>query len=159
MPVRPSPFILPAHPTLRDRPPKGESWVHEVRFDGYWLQLKPTRTHIREAIDATSLDRMGHFFRDVKGLGNVAVSRHAEDRMRRDNIAPETFESVLLSPARPDRMDGMDILWREGKGIRIVILIDPTPNVGAKLVKTVYRVTDQASAKIGSLRFPSPADH
>jgi hypothetical protein len=44
-------------------------------------------------------------------------------------------------------MDGMDILWREGKGIRIVILIDPTPNVGAKLVKTVYRVTDQASAR------------
>ena len=90
---------------------------------------------------------MGHFFRDVKGLGNVAVSRHAQDRMRRDSIAPETFESVLLNPARPDRMDGMDVLWREGKGIRIVILTNPTPNVGAKLVKTVYRVTDQASAR------------
>jgi hypothetical protein len=32
-------------------------------------------------------------------------------------------------------------------GIRIVILTDPTPNVGAKLVKTVYRVKLQARSR------------
>ena len=36
---RPSPFISPAQPTLRDRPPKGHGWVHEVKFDGYRVQL------------------------------------------------------------------------------------------------------------------------
>ena len=89
---------------------------------------------------------MSHFFKQVKGLGNVAVSRHAQTRMQAEGISQETFEAVLLSPPRPDRLDGADILWREGKGIRIVVLTDPTPNVGAKLVKTVYRVQDQAKA-------------
>lgn len=88
-----------------------------------------------------------HFFKDVKRLGNVAVSRHAQARMSDEGILPETFESVLLNPPRPDRMDGMDVLWREGKGIRIVVLTNPTPNTGAKLVKTVYRVQGQARAK------------
>ena len=36
---RPSPFIIPAHPVLRDRPPKGDGWLHEVKFDGYRAQL------------------------------------------------------------------------------------------------------------------------
>ena len=36
---RPSPFIIPAHPALRDRPPKGDGWLHEVKFDGYRVQL------------------------------------------------------------------------------------------------------------------------
>ena len=35
---RTSPFITPARPTLRD-PPKGEAWLHEVKFDGYRVQL------------------------------------------------------------------------------------------------------------------------
>ena len=38
-PVRPSPFIVPANPILRDRPPQGDAWVHEVKFDGYRVQL------------------------------------------------------------------------------------------------------------------------
>jgi hypothetical protein len=38
------------------------------------------------------------------------------------------------------KTDGADILWRERAGIRLVIFTNPTPNTGAKLVKTVYRV-------------------
>jgi bifunctional non-homologous end joining protein LigD len=37
--LRPSPFIIPAQPSLRDRPPKGDGWLHEVKFDGYRAQL------------------------------------------------------------------------------------------------------------------------
>jgi hypothetical protein len=37
--VHPSPFIIPAQPVLRDRPPKGEGWLHEVKFDGYRVHL------------------------------------------------------------------------------------------------------------------------
>ena len=36
---RTSLFISPAQPTLRDRPPKDHGWVHEVKFDGYRVQL------------------------------------------------------------------------------------------------------------------------
>jgi hypothetical protein len=89
---------------------------------------------------------MKHYYADVKGLGNVAVSRHAQARMADDGITQEIFERALLSPIRPDGQDGMDIVWRERDGLRIVILTDPTPNMGAVLVKTVYRVIPQANA-------------
>ena len=90
---------------------------------------------------------MEHFFRDVRGLGNVAVSRHAQARMAEDGISPEVFQRTLLEPTRPDLRDGAEVLWRERDGLRIVILTNPTPNLGAVLVKTVYRVERQAVAR------------
>lgn len=90
---------------------------------------------------------MNHFYRDVPGLGNVAVSRHAQARAAEDGISQEAFDRVLLFPLREDVYESPDILWRERDGIRLVILTNPTPNLGAKLVKTVYRVKAQARAR------------
>ena len=90
---------------------------------------------------------MIHFYRNVPKLGHVAVSRHAQNRMEEDNISEEAFERALLTPVKPDIKDGADILWRERDGIRIVILENPTPPSGAKLVKTVYRIEAQAKAR------------
>jgi hypothetical protein len=87
-----------------------------------------------------------HFYRDVPGLGNVAVSRHAQARAEEEGISQEAFDRVLLSPVIPDVPDGLDILWRERDGIRLVILTNPTPDLGAKLIKTIYRVEAQARA-------------
>jgi hypothetical protein len=86
-----------------------------------------------------------HFYRDVKGLGNVAVSRHAQANMDRQGISQELFERVLLSPAKADVQEDLNTLWREGENIRLVI-INPTPNTGARLVKTIFRVKAQAQA-------------
>jgi bifunctional non-homologous end joining protein LigD len=33
------PFIYPSEPVLRDRLPKGEGWLYEVKFDGYRMQV------------------------------------------------------------------------------------------------------------------------
>ena len=90
---------------------------------------------------------MNHFYRGVPKLGNVAVSRHAQARAEEDGISQEAFDRVLLEPIQPDIPDGTDILWRERDGIRLVILTNPTPNTGAKLVKTVYRVEAQLKAR------------
>jgi hypothetical protein len=92
---------------------------------------------------------MKHFYRDVKGLGSVAVSRHAQARMEADGISQEAFDRTLLEPIRPDVSDGVEVVWRERDGLRLVILTDPTPNVGTVLVKTVYRVQRQAAAPRG----------
>lgn len=92
---------------------------------------------------------MEHFFRNVRGLGNVAVSRHAQARIAEDGIPEQVFIRALLSPTRPDVHDGPGVLWRERDGLRLVILTDPTPNLGAMLVKTVFRVERQASARRG----------
>jgi hypothetical protein len=88
---------------------------------------------------------MKHFYRDVPGLGNVAVSRHAQARLEAEGISQELFDQVLLDPIRPDIREGADILWRERDGVRLVILTNPTPNHGAVLIKTAFRVEKQAS--------------
>src|SRR4051812_36436482 len=80
---------------------------------------------------------MKHFYENVPRLGNVAVSRHAQAQMIEAGISQEAFDRVLLEPTRPDIPDGADILWRECDGLRLVILLNPTPNRGAKLIKTV----------------------
>jgi bifunctional non-homologous end joining protein LigD len=36
-------FVEPSLATLVDRPPSGERWVHEIKFDGYRLQV-----HLKE---------------------------------------------------------------------------------------------------------------
>jgi hypothetical protein len=90
---------------------------------------------------------MKHFYRDVPRLGNVVVSRHAQERMMDTGIPEPMFERVLLSGL--DTPIGANVVWREKDGLRIVVLTNPTPNVGAKLVKTVYRVNGPARVVAG----------
>ena len=37
--LRPAAFVEPCIPTLVDKPPTGPGWVHEVKHDGYRLQV------------------------------------------------------------------------------------------------------------------------
>jgi bifunctional non-homologous end joining protein LigD len=39
----PAAFIPPCHPTVSQRPPRGPGWAHELKHDGYRLQI-----HVRE---------------------------------------------------------------------------------------------------------------
>lgn len=90
------------------------------------------------------MSNRAHFYREVPKLGNVAVSRHAQGEMDAEGIRQEDFERVLMNPLRADVPDGQAVVWRERDGLRIVIHTDPTPNTGAKLVLTVYKVESQA---------------
>ncbi len=90
---------------------------------------------------------MEHYFTDVPKLGNVAVSRHAQERIKEENISPEEFRKTLFEPTAPDVQDGPEIIWRERHNVRLVILLQPQPYRGAKLVKTVFRVQGQASTR------------
>lgn len=85
------------------------------------------------------------YFTDVPGLGNVAVSRHAQDRAAEDGITEDAFARAL--ERGKDRPDGLATLWREDGGVRLVIVRRPEPFRGAALVTTVYRVQKQATAR------------
>ena len=90
---------------------------------------------------------MKHYFPNVPGLGNVAVSRHAQDRMREDGIAESMFEDALMNGETIP--DGQEVIWRQKDDMRVVILRKPEPFAGAMLVKTVYRVKGVAQARKG----------
>lgn len=88
---------------------------------------------------------MIHFYRDVPRLGNVALTRHAQERAQALGIKDSHVQDLLFSGN--DTPDGMDVLWRERGRFRMVILLKPTPYRGAALVKTIYEVEEQAKAK------------
>ncbi len=90
---------------------------------------------------------MEHFYRDVPRLGNVVVSRHAQARIQEQNIPEEIFRKTLLTPSKPDIPDTEGVVWRESNGLRIVIITKPVPDRGAKLIKTVYRIQQNAVAR------------
>ena len=47
-------FILPCRPTVADRPPTGAGWVHELKHDGYRLQI-----HVRDGTGAALHNERG----------------------------------------------------------------------------------------------------
>ena len=51
-----SPFIIPAQPSLSDSPPKGDRWLHEIKFDGYRVQLH------KDGKNVAIYSRNGHVF-------------------------------------------------------------------------------------------------
>ena len=88
---------------------------------------------------------MEHYFPNVPGLGNVAVSRHAQERMVQDGISEKQLREALLRGATTP--DGQEVVWREKDGVRVVILRRPTPFKGAMLATTIYRVRAAAKAQ------------
>lgn len=90
---------------------------------------------------SNAVEQVHYYYDDIPGLGNVAVSRHAQARAAELGISETKFLDVLLNGT--DRPDGMEEVWREKGAIRLVILLRPTPFRGAKLVKTIFRVKPQ----------------
>ncbi len=90
---------------------------------------------------------MKHYYKNVPGLGNVALSRHAQDAARKHNVTDKMMADILENGENTS--DGFDVILREMDGIRLVILRKPNPFRGAKLVKTLFRVEAQADAQKG----------
>ena len=54
----PAIFIRPALPTQRQKPPVGEDWLHEIKFDGWRVQIQKSDRgvviHSKNGIDITT---------------------------------------------------------------------------------------------------------
>src|SRR3954468_22703468 len=57
-PARPSTFIEPCLATKATRPPSGDGWWHEIKHDGYRLQIERSGPAVR------LLTRRGHDWTD-----------------------------------------------------------------------------------------------
>lgn len=88
---------------------------------------------------------MRHYWPNVPGLGNVAFSRHALAKVGEAGLSEKQVTSALIEGI--DVPDGIGVVRREKNGVRLVILEKPEPFKGAKLVKTIYFVEEQARAK------------
>ncbi|AWC22045.1 Putative DNA ligase-like protein [Aminobacter sp. MSH1] len=73
---RRSAFLLPCIPTLVDKPPEGDRWTHEIKYDGYRTQI-----HLAGG-EARAFTRNGHDW--SKKYAPVLAA--ASDLMNRDAI-------------------------------------------------------------------------
>ena len=110
-----------------------------------WDVHAPGECQARAGIKQVYDGSVEHYFPNVPGLGNVALSRHAQERMAQDGISENELKEALLRGATTP--DGQEVVWREKDGVRVVILRRPTPFKGAMLATTIYRIEAAARAR------------
>jgi bifunctional non-homologous end joining protein LigD len=109
-------FIKPQLATLKARPLKGERWLHEIKFDGYRVQINLNKRK-RKVYTRTGLDWTKRFSAIAGALvipgpviidGEVVVV-HAG----RTNFSELQAE---LAAGRQDKLVfyAFDLLWRDG---------------------------------------------
>src|SRR6185436_8544439 len=108
-------FIKPQLATLKSKAPKGDQWLHEIKYDGYRVQVHVRgrkKVYTRNGLDWTkrfsaiagALDIPGEAIID----GEVVVIH--EDRTNFSELQAE------LAAGRQDRLVyyAFDLLWRDG---------------------------------------------
>jgi bifunctional non-homologous end joining protein LigD len=109
-------FIKPQLATLKSKAPKGEQWLHEIKFDGYRIQVHINRgrkkVFTRNGLDWTKRFSVIAGAFDIPGEtiidGEVIVTHEG-----RTNFSELQAE---LAAGRQDRLVyyAFDLLWRDG---------------------------------------------
>lgn len=99
---------------------------------------------LRTRVCQSKMKSVNHYYKDVPELGNVAVSRHAQDRLHEDGVTDQEFEDALFKGVIIPDAQGTS--FRELNGIRLVIIHRPEPFRGAKLITTAFRLKPQMAA-------------
>jgi bifunctional non-homologous end joining protein LigD len=123
-------FIGPCMATLWDRPPSGDNWVHEIKLDGYRVQL-----HLSEGQGVRYFTRRGHDWAPKFGPLVTAAARLKTRQAVIDGevciVTPQGRTDfgalqVDLGSGRTDRLVfvAFDLLYLEMFDLRGVALID-----------------------------------
>jgi bifunctional non-homologous end joining protein LigD len=121
-------FIKPQLATLKSRAPKGEQWLHEIKYDGYRIQIHinagKKKVYTRNGLDWTKRFSVIAGALDIPGQaiidGEVVVIHEG-----RTNFSELQAE---LAGGKQDRLIyyAFDLLWRDGD-------MRPRPQVERKL--------------------------
>ena len=126
--VPPADFIEPMLPTLVDKAPDGDAWVHEIKYDGYRTQLHITGQ------DSRAFTRNGYDWTDKYGIVVAAAkalkcrSAVIDGEMCVQNVAGVTdFKALRSAIGRmPERLIlfAFDILSLDDRDLRGEPLLD-----------------------------------
>lgn len=101
-------FIPPCIPTLVDKPPEGDRWTHEIKYDGYRTQIHLTGGHAR------AFTRNGHDW----SMKYAALLAAARELITRDAIVDgemvvqdETGRSSFKKLASAIRWEGSSLVF------------------------------------------------
>jgi bifunctional non-homologous end joining protein LigD len=144
--VTPDPFIKPCEPTLRDRLPKGEGWLYEVKFDGYRVQIHKTGSSITLYMHngADWTERFPHLAAALISLPCASAIIDAE------LVHVDGFEQLHRTVHNRIEDDlllwGFDLMALNGTDLRIVALEDRKRRLGhlierARIARLTYSET------------------
>ena len=114
-------FIAPQLATLVERPPAAEGWVHEIKFDGYRMQLRVeggrATLKTRTALDWTS--RFAALAKAASALPDCIIDGEATVL---DEAGNPDFAALqqALSAERSDKMVffAFDVLYADGRDLQ-----------------------------------------
>jgi bifunctional non-homologous end joining protein LigD len=118
-------FIAPQLCTLVDHPPSGEGWCHEIKFDGYRVQLRvedgKARLKTRKGLDWT--DKFAAIAKQASALPDALIDGEI---VALDHHGAPDFSTLqaAISDAKTDHLAffAFDLLFAEGKDLRALPL-------------------------------------
>jgi bifunctional non-homologous end joining protein LigD len=129
-------FILPSFPALRNVPPKGPGWLHEIKFDGYRVQLhkvgKDVVVFSRRGADFTK--RYTPIAEALIKLPTRSAIIDAELVVALPNGVPD-FTALHSGKFDPEALCawGFDLLEHNGKDLRELPLVARKTILGSLL--------------------------
>ena len=130
-------FIEPAQPKLRTSPPAGDGWLHEVKFDGYRIQLHKFPSTV-------SLYSKGgsDFKRKCPELAEVVAALPVRscvidgELTACDQLGIPDFRALHFNSSDDVRcVWAFDLLYLNGKDLRPLAFVDRKERPGAARVQ------------------------
>ena len=143
-------FVAPELCTPVERPPSGEAWCHEIKFDGYRVQLRvedgKARLRTRKGLDWT--DKFGAIAREGSALPDALIDGEI---VALDQHGVPNFSTLqaAISDGKTDNLIFFvfDLLFSEGEDLRrlplsdrkarLKDLLDARPKAKAKSIRYV----------------------
>jgi bifunctional non-homologous end joining protein LigD len=114
-------FVAPQLCTSVDRPPSGEGWCHEIKFDGYRVQLRVeggnATLKTRKGLDWT--DKFKTIAKEASALPDVLIEGEIV-ALDHNGVPHFSALQAALSDGKTDRLMffAFDLLFAEGKDLR-----------------------------------------
>jgi len=158
-------FVAPQLCTLVDHPPSGEGWCHEIKFDGYRVQLQVeggvARLKTRKGLDWT--DKFTAIAKQASALPDVLIDGEI---VALDHHGAPDFSTLqaAISDAKTDKLAffAFDLLFAEGKDLRALplserkaqlkALLEGRPKRKAGLIRYVEHFEADSDAMMESAR-------
>ncbi len=129
-------FVAPQLCTLLDHPPSGEGWCHEIKFDGYRVQLRveggEARLKTRKGLDWT--DKFAAIAKAASALPDVLIDGEIVALDQRGAPDFSTLQAAI-SDAKTDKLAffAFDLLFAEGIDLRALPLSERKAQLKALL--------------------------
>ena len=133
----PAAFIHPCRPTVAKRPPQGPGWAHELKHDGYRLQIhvRDGRVRLYTMNGANWTDRYPRIIEEAARITGAAIL-DAEVVCLDDKGVPQ-FDTLHNRTADQEAVAcAFDLLMRDGDDLRRRPLIERKAALGKLLIRS-----------------------